>query len=354
MARRPKTGKQYMKVTYPKYKLGEEIVQECEKQEWLDQFLWLDLFLWLWYSASQDGASLQPIDNIMDANVKKEIEKNREILRPIVDSVLFCGRVRAGDNTFKTHLCECGKNRSYTSKTSQNKIIKCIGQVISENIINEIKESRYYTIIADEAADSSHKEQLSFVPLFVDSGRNVREKFICFLHCKWGLSGKNLPKLILESLDDLTLPIDNCRGQGCGGAGAVHINGLAAHILRLNPKALYTHCYSHQLNLSVCDTLSILKVKMLKHVGQAENFINISETRNMLFADHIEDSDLNTKKTKLVCLCKTRWVEWVESLDTFQDLFIPLIDTLHDIANNFSGETKPSLSADASSLLMLT
>ncbi len=40
--------------------------------------------------------------------------------------------------------------------------------------------------------------------------------------------------------------------------------GLAAHILRVNPKALYTHCYSHRLNLSVCDTLCLLDVnKML-------------------------------------------------------------------------------------------
>ena len=223
-------------------------------------------------------------------------------------------------------------------------------------LIKEIKESRYYTIIADEAADSSHKEQLSLVLRFVDSGMNVREEFICFLYCKWGLSGKNLAKRILEALDDLTLPIDNCRGQGYDGAGAVagHINGLAAHILRVNTKALYTHCYSHRLNLSVCDTLSILEVnKMLKNVGKAANFINISQTHNMPFADHIENSDLNTKKTKLVSLCKTRWVERVESLDTFQDLFIPLIDTLHDIANNVSGETNPSLSADASSLLTL-
>ena len=186
---------------------------------------------------SQMTGASQPIDNIMDANVKKEIEKNREILRPIVDSVLFCGRlgmglrghrddskyhpevgcystngnvgnfveslnfrVRAGDNTLKTHLSECGKNRSYISKTSQNKIIKCIGQVISENLIKEIKESRYYTIIADEAADSSHKEQLSLVLRFVDSGMNVREEFICFLHCKWGLSGKNLAKTYFRSL----------------------------------------------------------------------------------------------------------------------------------------------------------
>ena len=138
-----------------------------------------------------------------------------------------------------------------------------------------------------------------------------------------GLSGKNLAKLILEGLDNLTLPIDNCKGQGYDGAGAVAgpINGLAAHILKVNPKALYTHCFSHRLNLSVCDTFSILEVTaMLKHVNQAANFINISQTRNMPFADHIEDSDLNTKKTKLVSLCKTRWVERVQSLDTFQEL----------------------------------
>ena len=339
---------------------------------------------------SQMSSVTQPIENIMDANVKKEIMENRKILRPIVDSVLFCGRlgiglrghrddskyhpqvgcystdgnvgnfveslnfrVRAGDDTLKTHLSDCGKNKSYVSKTSQNKIIKCIGEVISESLIKEIKESMYYSIIADEAADSSHKEQLSLVLRFVDNSLNIREEFMCFLHCKWGLSDQNLAKLILEALDDFTLPIDNCRGQGYDGAGAGHINGLAAHILKVNPKALYTHCYSHRLNLSVCDTLSILEVtKMLKHVGQAANFINISQTRNMPFADHIKDSELNTKKTKLVSLCKTRWVERVQSLDTFQELFIPLIDTLQDMVNGES-RAKPSLSADASSLLTL-
>ena len=149
---------------------------------------------------SQMSGVTQPIENIMDANVKKEIAENRKILRPIVDSVLFCGRlgqslrghrddskyypevgcystngnvgnfveslnfrVRAGDDTLKTHLRDCGKNRGYISKTSQNKIIRCIGQVISEDLIEEIKESRYYSIIADEASDSSHKEQLSLV-----------------------------------------------------------------------------------------------------------------------------------------------------------------------------------------------
>ena len=87
------------------------------------------------------------------------------------------------------------------------------------------------------------------------------------------MSGKQLAKLIVDALNKLTLSIDDCRGQGYDGAGAVagHINGLSANILRLNEKALYTHCYSHGLNLAVCDSLTVVevntKLKQVKDVS---------------------------------------------------------------------------------------
>ena len=173
---------------------------------------------------AQMSAAAQPIEVIVDANMKKEIEENRKKLAPIVDSVLFCSRlglplrghrddakyhpevgsystggvgnfieslnfrVRAGDKVLENHLKTCGKNRSYISKTSQNKIIKCCGQVICEKIISDVKKSKFYSIIADEAADSSHKEQMSLILRFVDADMNIREEFIAFLQCKWGLS----------------------------------------------------------------------------------------------------------------------------------------------------------------------
>ena len=100
---------------------------------------------------------------------------------------------------------------------------------------------------------------MSLVLRFVDGDYNIREEFIAFMNCKWGLSGAQLAKLLLETLSDLTLSIDDCQGQGYDGAGAVagHINGLSAQILKLNKKAFYTHCYSHRLNLAVCDSISI-------------------------------------------------------------------------------------------------
>ena len=341
---------------------------------------------------SQISGAAQSIDVVIDNNLKEEVRKNRQILNPIVDSVIFCGRlglplrghrddakyhpevgkystggvgnfveslnfrVRAGDEVLENHLRNCGKNRTYISKTSQNRIINNCGEVIVDKIIHDIKESKFYTIIADEASDSSHKEQLSLVLRFVDCDMNIREEFISFLHCKWGLSGKQLARLILEALDALTLSIDDCRGQGYDGAGAVagHINGLSAQILRANPKALYTHCYSHRLNLTICDSLNILEVNnMLKHVKDASNFINPYQTRNIPFEQHIKDYESNLKKSRLTDVCRTRWVERVEGLDVFQELFVPLYHTRDDMSTNLEGQFKPSLSSDASSLLTL-
>ncbi|CAB4029058.1 52 kDa repressor of the inhibitor of the kinase-like, partial [Paramuricea clavata] len=323
---------------------------------------------------SQMSGKAQPIEVILDTNLKKEIEENRKKLASIVDSVIFCGhlglplrghrddskyhpevgnystggvgnfveslnfRVRAGDKVLEDHLKNCGKNKSYISKTSQNKIIKCCGQVISEQIIQDIKASKFYSIIADEAADSSHKEQMSLVLRFVDIDINIREEFIAFLQCRWGLTGEQLAKLILEALNNLTLSIDDCRGQGYDGAGAVagHINGLSANILRINEKALYTHCYSHRLNLAVCDSLTVVEVNtMMKHVKEVSHFINISQTRNMPFEEIVRNyPERESQKKRLVDVCRTRWVERIAGLDTFIELFVPLYDTLKEMKDN--------------------
>ena len=134
------------------------------------------------------------------------------------------------------------------SKTTQNGLIKSCGQIITDTIINEVKRNKYFSIIADEAADCSNKEQLSLVLRFVDDNQNIREDFVRFLQCKWGLSGESLAKLVLDELINFNLSIDDCRGQGYDGAGSVagHISGLSARILNINKKALFTHCYNHR------------------------------------------------------------------------------------------------------------
>ena len=42
----------------------------------------------------------------------------------------------------------------------------------------------------------------------------IREEFIAFLQCKWLLSGEKLARLLLGALNDLDLPIEDCREKG--------------------------------------------------------------------------------------------------------------------------------------------
>ena len=94
---------------------------------------------------------------------------------------------------------------------------------------------------------------------FVDINFDVREDFLSFLHCKSDLSGKVLSETLLGAVSELKLDINYFRGQGYNVTAAVSgsKNNMAAYIIKENPKAVYTHCFSHRLNLSICKTCKI-------------------------------------------------------------------------------------------------
>ena len=108
-------------------------------------------------------------------------------------------------------------------------------------------------------ADTTNKEQMSLVLRFADKNFDLEENFLWLLHCKSGLSGKALSETLLGTISDLKLGINGCRELGYNQAATVseNKNGMTAHIIKKNPKANYTHCFSHRLNLSICKTCKI-------------------------------------------------------------------------------------------------
>ena len=70
---------------------------------------------------------------------------------------------------------------------------------------------------------------------------------------------------MLGGLRYLGLDIRNCCVQDYDGAAAVssYINGLSAHICKINSKVIYTHCHSYHLNLVIgasCNTQCVRNV----------------------------------------------------------------------------------------------
>ncbi|XP_065642336.1 52 kDa repressor of the inhibitor of the protein kinase-like [Hydra vulgaris] len=236
--------------------------------------------------------------------------------------------VKAGDKVFEDHFKHHQRNASYISQTRHHKI----------------------------TSDSSNKEQLSLVIRFVDSKFNIREEFISFLHCTNGVTGEGLFDILLKSISDFSLDIMNCRGQSYDGAGAMagHTKGLSSRILNLNEKASFVHCYSHRLNLAICASCNVQYVKnLLTHVKEVSYFFNLSPTRQQKLEEHIESTIPSAVKKKFKDVCRTRWVEKVSGLDTFQELFIPLVFCLEEMSLNVNKSFNHSTSSSASSLLKL-
>ena len=117
------------------------------------------------------------------------------------------------------------------------------------------------------------------------------EEFLGLLHCKSILSGKALSETLLGAISKLKLDIKDCRGQGYGGAAAVSgsKNGMAAHTIKENLKAIYTHCFSQRLNLSICKTCKIQSAaNIMEQIKELSYFFNFSEPRQLLLLECIE------------------------------------------------------------------
>ena len=205
-------------------------------------------------------------------------------------------RVRGGDKVLEQHFKTCSKNAIYISKISQNDLISCCGQFITELVVRKIKENQFFSL-ADEASDCSSQEKLSLVIRYGDSDCVIREEFLGFLHCDLGLSGKALAETVLGGLIDLGLDIRNCCGQGYDGAAAVsgHINRLSAYICKINNKAIYTHCHSHRLNLVIGASCNIQCVRnVFDQIKEISYFFKFSEPRQKMLInsmkEHVPDS----------------------------------------------------------------
>jgi hypothetical protein len=129
---------------------------------------------------------------------------------------------------------------------------------VLEEILENLKDAKYYSIIVDCIPDISKVEQMSVVVHFVQikDGEELRiqEHFLDFLLVEQ-TSGEELTKAILYELRKCNIPLENMRGQAYGSASNMKGKrcGVQHKILSVNPRAFFVPCNSHSLDLDVID-----------------------------------------------------------------------------------------------------
>ncbi|KAA0709049.1 Zinc finger MYM-type protein 1 [Triplophysa tibetana] len=293
------------------------------------------MLAWKTYKASLSHGSV--VERMHVANVDQIIER-REYLRRITAVVSFLGKQGL---TFRGHdekessdnqgnFLEMMKfleefdpflqsytppaHSTYLSSGSQNEMIQCCAEEVTASIIKEMKHSKMYAVMADEARDG-HVEQLAVCVRYVGYENTVKESFLELTSLK-SFDAHSITEAIEEVLKSKGLEDLQCVAQAYDGASVMSgaVRGVQAQFRVKHPEAVYVHCYAHELNLVLCHTCRAVPeaIDFFDTLESVYCFFSVSLVNHQSFSDM--PKALGLEKSELVQLSKTRWACQLKSV----------------------------------------
>lgn len=265
---------------------------------------------------------------------KKEKETARDMLRIILSTVRYLARqglALRGDNDAESNLIQLlhlraednpqliswltRSQKKYTSHENQNEMLEIMGLSVLRKILHCIHGSPFLTIMVDETTDISNKEQLTLVVRWVDENFDVFEEFLGMYGLQ-ATTADSIVSAITDALLRFQISINKVRGQcydGCSTMAGAR-GGVAAKIQQMEPRAVFTHCYGHALNLGVSDTVkkSIIMKDCLDTCYELVKLIKFSPKREAILTRLKEE--IGSDAPSIRTLCPTRWTVRAESL----------------------------------------
>lgn len=265
------------------------------------------------------------VGELLNKAQKKEKETAREMLRIILSTVRYLAL--RGDNDAESNLIQllhlraednpqltswlARNQKKYTSLENQNEMLEIMGLSVLREILHCIHGSPFHTIIVDKTADISNKEQLTLVVRWVD------ENFEVFgMYSLQATTADSIVSAITDALLRFQISISKVWGQcydGCSTMAGAR-GGVAAKIQQIEPRAVFTHCCGHSLNLGVSDTVkkSIIMKDCLDTCYELVKLIKFSPEREALLTHLKEESGSDAPSIRT--LCPTRWTVRAKSL----------------------------------------
>ncbi|CAH9089888.1 unnamed protein product [Cuscuta epithymum] len=315
----------------------------------------------------------QNVDYVLSQQTKKDELEYRLRLTTIVDVVRFLlegGLAFRGHNESATSThsgnflellkWECRRhphinmvmnsnapgNSLLTSPKIQKEVINACATEVRLAIINEVG-SKFFSLLIDEARDSSIKEQMSVVIRFVNNCGEVIERFLGVVHVS-NTCAQTLKNAIDDFFAKYGLSLSKVRGQGYDGASNMSgaINGLKQKILEENKQAHYVHCFAHRLQLVIVSSLKSNGIigSFFDHLLMIVNVVGAScKRKDDLLQKHYEDlvgrierGEVSTGKGKnqeksLARPGDTRWGSHYKTIIRVVDMWDAVIEVLEAI-----------------------
>ena len=125
---------------------------------------------------------------------------------------------------------------------------------ISRDIASVLKQTSFFAINVDKSTDFANKEQVVICLRWVDDNLHAHEECIGLYEID-NISAATLVHVIKDTLLRMNLSLARTRGQchdwATNMSGAK--SGVAKRLSDEEPRAVFTHCYGHALNLACSD-----------------------------------------------------------------------------------------------------
>lgn len=271
------------------------------------------------------------------------------------------------DNFLDLHIKRFGNpgsgNVCYLSKTICNEFINLMGDMVRNEIISELKKSKYYSISVDSTPDITHTDQLTFIVRYVTDTNVSVERFLTFVE-NCGHKSADMEKCVLDILVENQINIEDCRGQSYDNASnmAGVYSGLQARIKQINRFATFVPCAAHSLNLvgAAAAECCLGATEYFMFVQKVYTFFSASTGRWSTLRDVLEQknnlrdqsTDIEDKTNKSLfpkALSTTRWSARADACKALATSYSEFCEALLTISKNTS--EKPVIRAEATGLL---
>ncbi|KAM3359379.1 zinc finger MYM-type protein 1-like [Capsicum galapagoense] len=273
----------------------------------------------------------QSIRTSFDKHFEKEKNESRGIF---LEFLRWYGDIN--EDVESIILENASKNKMMCCPKIQKDIVDaCAKETIK--VIMEDLDGDYFGILVDESKDISHKEQMRLVLRYVDKKGEVIEQFVGVVHVS-DTSARSLKKSIYSFLLDHSLSPSQIRGKGYDGASNMQreLNGLKSLILRDTPSAYSTHCFAHQLQLTLValvkknsdvDDFFYLISNVLNIVGASYKRMDLLiqhqavKLEDLIISGEVHTGQGLNQERELQRPCDTRWGSHCKTLEKSIDIF---------------------------------